>query len=107
MAGLTRRQQAAYDFIVKYIEEKSLSPTYAEIRDAMGEKSSSGAHRVIHSLQRRGFITFRSGMARSIEIAGRHRSADKETKMVDLVREYISVLRIRCPQFARKAEEIL
>lgn len=65
---LTAKQQQLFDFIEKSINESGISPSFDEMRDAVGLKSKSGIHRLVQSLQERGFIRQLKNKARALEI---------------------------------------
>ena len=71
-AGLTQRQHDALRFIERTIEESGgISPSYDEIRIALGYASKSSVHRLIRELADRGHIVAekrRYGCARSISL---------------------------------------
>lgn len=56
MMGLTLRQRECLDFIRAHVKEKGVSPTFDEIRVALGLSSKSGIHRLIHALVERGLV---------------------------------------------------
>ena len=63
--GLTPRQRETLDFVRAYIESRGYSPTYDEVKDAIGLYSKSGVHRLITGLCERGALW---------RIKNRHRS---------------------------------
>ena len=74
--GLTKRQSECYDFICRYMKEKSISPTLSEICEAMNTTSRSNAHNFLRLLEQRGYITRLPHRARSIAIV-----AEVDTEM--------------------------
>jgi SOS-response transcriptional repressor LexA len=70
IAGLTRKQRAALDFIEGFIAGRGFSPSISEIAQRFNFRSRAGAHRLVGVLRARGFITFRRRQARSIAIVG-------------------------------------
>ena len=68
MFGLTKRQHECYQFVLRYIEENGFSPSYEEIKDAMGFSSKSGVHRLVVGLEDRGAIIRKPHQSRSIEV---------------------------------------
>jgi repressor LexA len=85
---LTQRQKEALDFIDSYITAAGgVSPTFSEIRDAIGLSNKSGAHRIVASLVERGLIRRKRGRSRAIEVIRRPLRAkyfkfDDETKQL-------------------------
>ena len=65
---LTKRQSTALDFIKAFIAENNTAPTVREIAAGVGEKSTSGAHRLIAALETRGRIKRLKGKARAMKI---------------------------------------
>ena len=65
--GLTRRQRDLLEFIEQYCASgNGVSPSYEEMKDALGLKSKSGIYRLTHALAQRGFIRMLPNCARSI-----------------------------------------
>ena len=65
---LTRKQKELYDYLTKYISKNSISPSFEEMKGAVNLKSKSGIHRLITSLEQRGFIKRLKHKARAMEI---------------------------------------
>jgi len=65
---LTKKQKELYEFLSKYISENSISPSFEEMKNAVNLKSKSGIHRLITSLEQRGFIKRLKHKARAMEI---------------------------------------
>lgn len=65
---LTKKQKELYDFLNKYIFENDISPSFEEMKIAVNLKSKSGIHRLITSLEQRGFIKRLKHKARAMEI---------------------------------------
>lgn len=66
--GLTRRQRDLLDFIGAYMATENVAPSFEEMKNGIGLKSKSGIHRLIHSLEERGFINRLPYRNRAIEI---------------------------------------
>lgn len=66
--GLTPRQAEALKFIASFIQERGYSPSYEELREAMGCKSKNTVFRLVDVLQQRGHIAIRRGAARSMTV---------------------------------------
>ena len=54
--NLTKRQQAVYLYLQRYIKEKGLSPTYDEIRKYFGFQSYQSVQKHLAQLERKGYI---------------------------------------------------
>ena len=65
---LTKKQKELYDFLKFYIEKNSISPSFEEMKKAVNLKSKSGIHRLISSLEERGFIKRLKHKARAMQI---------------------------------------
>ncbi len=68
MMGLTLKQRELLDFIGERMAVDGVSPSFEEMKDAMGLKSKSGIHRLLSALEERGFIQRIHDRARAIEI---------------------------------------
>jgi len=66
--GLTTRMRDLLGFIKEYTAKHGVSPSYDEMRDALGIASKSGIHRLVISLERRGHIRREPAMARTIVV---------------------------------------
>ena len=65
---LTKKQKELFEYLTKYIEKNSISPSFEEMKIAVNLKSKSGIHRLITSLEQRGFIKRLKHKARAMEI---------------------------------------
>ncbi len=65
---LTQKQHDLLIFIDKCLKKNSISPSYDEMKDALGLASKSGIHRLITALEERGFIRRLPHRARALEI---------------------------------------
>lgn len=65
---LTRKQYELLNFIHARLESTGVSPSFDEMKDALGLKSKSGIHRLISGLEERGFIRRLPHRARALEI---------------------------------------
>ena len=66
--GLTEKQLKLFKFIKSYISKKNISPSYDEMKVAIGAKSKCGIAARIKQLEERGWIKKLPGKARSIQI---------------------------------------
>lgn len=67
-AMLTQRMSDLLAFIALHLERTGLTPTFDEMKDALGLQSKSGIHRLVEALVERGFIRRIPNRARAIEI---------------------------------------
>src|SRR5947209_19533699 len=65
---LTRKQLELLRFIQERLKEKSVPPSFDEMKDALDLRSKSGIHRLITALEERGFIRRLPNRARAIEV---------------------------------------
>ncbi|MBV1837036.1 transcriptional repressor LexA [Acetobacter estunensis] len=65
---LTRKQHELLLFIDSHLRQTGFSPSFDEMKDALGLKSKSGIHRLISALEERGFIQRRHNRARALEV---------------------------------------
>jgi repressor LexA len=65
---LTRKQHELLMFIHERIKESGVSPSFDEMKDALGLASKSGIHRLITALEERGFIRRLAHRARALEV---------------------------------------
>ena len=65
---LTKKQKELFDYLTSYISTNNISPSFEEMKVAINLKSKSGIHRLITSLEQRGFIKRLKHKARAMEI---------------------------------------
>ncbi len=65
---LTRKQNELLLYINGYLADEGLSPSFDEMKDALGLRSKSGIHRLISGLEERGFIRRLPHRARALEV---------------------------------------
>ena len=65
---LTKKQHELLVFIEQRLNVNGVSPSYDEMKDALGLASKSGIHRLITGLEERGFIRRLPHRARALEI---------------------------------------
>lgn len=65
---LTRKQQELLLYINSRLGEDGVSPSFDEMKDAVGLKSKSGIHRLITALEERGFMRRLPHRARALEV---------------------------------------
>jgi repressor LexA len=66
---LTKKQYELLLFINKRLNDQGVSPSFDEMKEALGLRSKSGIHRLITGLEERGFIRRLPHRARALEIA--------------------------------------
>ena len=65
---LTKKQKELFDYLKDYINKNEISPSFEEMKKAVNLKSKSGIHRLITSLEHRGFIKRLKHRARAMQI---------------------------------------
>lgn len=83
---LTKKQHLLLEFIDGFIKENGHSPSFEEMKNAVGLKSKSGIHVLINSLEERGFIRKLPHKARALEVLKMPEISTnlKENKPLDL-----------------------
>src|ERR1022692_3629394 len=66
--AITRRQRELYDFISRFVAEKGYSPSFEEIKDAMGLSSLATVHKHVTNLEKKGLLTRDYNRSRSIDL---------------------------------------
>ena len=66
--GLTAKQLKLFKFIKNYIAKNNISPSYDEMKVAVGLKSKNSVNVYINNLEERGWLKRIPGKARSIRI---------------------------------------
>ena len=65
---LTKKQYELLVFIERRLTKTGVSPSFEEMKDALGLRSKSGIHRLITGLEERGFIRRLPHRARALEV---------------------------------------
>lgn len=65
---LTAKQHELLIFIQHRLDANGISPSFEEMKDALGLKSKSGIHRLISALEERGFLRRLPNRARALEV---------------------------------------
>jgi repressor LexA len=65
---LTKKQYELLVYVDRRLKETGISPSFDEMKDALGLKSKSGVHRLITGLEERGFIRRLPHRARALEV---------------------------------------
>jgi repressor LexA len=68
---LTKKQLELLRYIDSHMKTRGVSPSFDEMKEALGLKSKSGIHRLITGLEERGFIRRLPHRARALEILRR------------------------------------
>ncbi len=65
---LTQKQHELLLYIYHHLTGHGVSPSFEEMKDALGLRSKSGIHRLVTGLEERGFIRRLPHRARAIEV---------------------------------------
>ena len=69
---LTKKQKELFDYLKEYMSNNQISPSFEEMKEAVNLKSKSGIHRLVSSLEERGFIKRLKHKARAMEIVNKN-----------------------------------
>jgi len=83
---LTRKQYELLLFIHDRLGRSGVSPSFDEMKDALGLKSKSGIHRLISGLEERGFIRRLPHRARALEVIRLPESHETEGATIHTIR---------------------
>lgn len=75
---LTLKQKNLLNFINMYYKDNDMFPTYDEMRKALNIKSKSSVHKLISSIEERGFIERIPHKARAMQLKKKDQNAKKE-----------------------------
>ena len=81
---LTKQQNKLYNFLKDKIKKTNVSPSFEEMRIAMGLKSKSGIQRLINGLIERGFIEKKDNKKRAINIVNNSVSKKNNDLIINL-----------------------
>lgn len=80
---LTPKQLKLLNFLKKSIKNNKISPSFEEMKIALGLKSKSGIHRLVSALEERGFIKRLHNKARAIKIINEKEEESLHNKRID------------------------
>jgi repressor LexA len=67
---LTDRQRSVYEFVCLFMAEYGTPPTRQEIADAFEYRSVNAAQQHLNAIVSKGWLTFRPGKARGLQVVG-------------------------------------
>ena len=82
---LTKKQKELFDYLKSYISANQISPSFEEMKTAVNLKSKSGIHRLISSLEERGYIKRLKHRARAMEVI------NKEAKDYEMPSDSVNI----------------
>ena len=89
---LTAKQLKLLEYLKQSFKENSVSPSFEEMKLALGLKSKSGIHRLITALEERGFIKRLHNKARAINILSKDDGLN--IKNVDILNNNINNVKL-------------
>ncbi len=92
---LTAKQHELLHFIQQKLDASGISPSFEEMKEALGLKSKSGIHRLISALEERGFLRRLPNRARALEVV---KLPDGGKATVSTDRDNVVPLRKPAPQ---------
>lgn len=101
---LTKRQYELLMLIEKRLREDGVSPSFDEMKEAIGLKSKSGIHRLISGLEERGFIRRLPNRARALEVL---RMPDNKTDSEKVVSARTLMNRQTTRSFTQMSENLV
>lgn len=101
---LTKRQYQLLMLIEKKLREDGVSPSFEEMKEAIGLKSKSGIHRLISGLEERGFIRRLPNRARALEVL---RLPDNQSENGTVVSAQSLVNQKTTRSFSRLSENLI
>lgn len=101
---LTKRQYELLMLIEKKLREDGVSPSFDEMKEAIGLKSKSGIHRLISGLEERGFIRRLPNRARALEVL---RMPDNKTDSEKVVSARTLMNRQTTRSFTQMSENLV
>ena len=81
---LTKKQKELFDYLKDYIANNQISPSFEEMKLAVNLKSKSGIHRLITSLEQRGFIKRLKHKARAMEIIDKSSDTNTSNEIINI-----------------------
>lgn len=84
---LTHKQHELLSYIDKKIKDTGISPSFDEMKIALGLKSKSGIHRLIKALEERGFIKRLAHRARALEVTRLPNSLKNDKEILNNIEE--------------------
>lgn len=90
---LTAKQQELLIFIQQRLDAGGISPSFEEMKEALGLKSKSGIHRLISALEERGFLRRLPNRARALEVTRLPEALKPEATPPTATRDTVTPLR--------------
>tara|TARA_R110000751_G_scaffold13143_5_gene44461 strand:+ start:2757 stop:2999 length:243 start_codon:yes stop_codon:yes gene_type:complete len=78
---ITRLQRDVLFFVAEFSARERIGPSYRDIADGIGQRSTSGVHNTVARLKARGFLASEPRLARSIGITAKGAQWIVDTKV--------------------------
>jgi repressor LexA len=90
---LTAKQHELLVFIQQRLDAGGISPSFEEMKEALGLKSKSGIHRLISALEERGFLRRLPNRARALEVTRLPEGMKADSTPAPVLRDNVVPLR--------------
>ena len=88
---LTKKQKELFLYLRDYISSNEICPSFEEMKTAVNLKSKSGIHRLITSLEQRGYIKRLKHKARAMEIIKELSNKNMKTSITNNADSFLSI----------------
>ena len=88
---LTKKQRELFLYLKDYISSNEICPSFEEMKNAVNLKSKSGIHRLITSLEQRGYIKRLKHKARAMEITKELSNNYINTPIEDIEKSFLNI----------------
>lgn len=95
---MTRRERELVDFIRAYLREHRISPSYEEMRAAMGLASKGGITRMLDQLEHQGVVFRLRHRTRSVQLVGDRPTRPASAGTVEAAERLLATIRFEAPE---------
>ena len=88
---LTKKQKELFYYLKDYISSNEICPSFEEMKNAVNLKSKSGIHRLITSLEQRGYIKRLKHKARAMEITKEFPNKNISTNITNNEESFLNI----------------
>ena len=88
---LTKKQKELFVYLKNYISSNEICPSFEEMKNAVNLKSKSGIHRLITSLEQRGYIKRLKHKARAMEITKELPNKNMNNSLINNEESFLSI----------------
>ncbi len=104
---LTERQNQIYEFIRAHLQDQGIPPSVDEIRDRLGLASTSGVHKHLVALEKKGAIVRIPNVSRGIRLLGKKAVATARTERTAPALQIVPEAAAQQPSLLRRGRETL